>query len=336
MMKKTAELNGQPRLRHCTLVALADERLAMIVGDERFELDQVRGTRETFLRMKRYLDGRHSLEEIASRSGVTLHSVCAIVDQFQQLGLLRDEQPSATVPAAEFVARVNRSARMWRAQIGYHRLFGQFERGEADRDLIAGFLLETYHFVRFAARHVSSAIAHCRDQAVVELLSRYLADEYAHHGLIAASVHKLGIPYEQIDDAHPVIGTMSLVNMLCEVGRASTLGYLCCLKLIEASPDEEAGAQRAWQQIASRAGLDESVFDGLMRHMRIDVGAGHAGLLEQALEHTREIASGDAHAAINHMHDVKHAFDQFHDQILQYYSDVSNYVPRLKVDFFSL
>ncbi|KVM83977.1 iron-containing redox enzyme family protein [Burkholderia stagnalis] len=335
-MGETTETGERPRLRHCTLVALAGERLAMIVGDERFELEQVQGTRDAFLRMKRYLDGRHTLEDIAQRSDVSYGSVRTIVGQLGELGLLRRERPAATIAVADFLERVDRSTRMWRAQIGYHRLFGMLERGEASRDLIAGLLLETYHFVRLAPRHVGAAIAHCREQATAELLCGYLADEYAHHGLIAASVEKLGIPREQIRDAHPVIGTLSLVNMLCEVGRASSLGYLCCLKLIEASPDEEAGARGAWREIARTAGLDADVFDGLMRHMRIDVGAGHAGLLEQALARTQHVPADAAHVAINHMHDVKHAFDQFHDQVIQYYTDMSNYVPRLKVDFFSL
>jgi hypothetical protein len=36
------------------------------------------------------------------------------------------------------------------------------------------------------------------------------------------------------------------------------------------------------------------------------------------------------------MHDLKHSFDQYNDNIIVYYSDVSNYIPRLKVDYFSL
>ncbi|MBN3817501.1 MFS transporter [Paraburkholderia sp. Se-20369] len=236
-MGETTETGARPRLRHCTLVALAGERLAMIVGDERFELEQVQGTRDAFLRMKRYLDGRHTLEDIAQRSDVSFGSVRTIVGQLDELGLLRRERPAATIAAADFLERVECSTRMWRAQIGYHRLFGMLERGEASRDLIAGLLLETYHFVRLAPRHVGAAIAHCRDPATAELLCGYLADEYAHHGLIAASVEKLGIPREQIRDAHPVIGTLSLgwfierygfvrVLFACFAGAAVSVGLI--------------------------------------------------------------------------------------------------------------
>lgn len=80
-MGKTKEVDVRPRLRHCTLVTLAGGRLAMIVGGERFELEQVQGTCDAFLRMKRYLDGRHTLEDIAQRSNVSFGSVRTIVGQ---------------------------------------------------------------------------------------------------------------------------------------------------------------------------------------------------------------------------------------------------------------
>lgn len=326
-----------PRLRHCTLVATADqEKLTMIVGKEHFELATEGGQRESFLKFKRYLDGRNAMPDISSRSGVALASVEAIVAQFSELGLLRTETPSATIPVADFVARIDQSTLMWRRQIGYHRLFAMLERGEGSKDLIIGLLLETYHFVRLASKHISVAIAHCDDAYVANILSAYLADEYRHCKLIAESIVAAGIPAAQIENAHPVIGTLSLVNMLCEIGRSSTLGYLCCLNLIEARPQEEGEARAAWATIARKAGMDEKIFDGLLRHMQIDVKVGHADLLAEALQKRAIIFAPDAHLAVNQMHDLKHAFDQFHDQIIQYYTDVSNYVPRLTVDYFSL
>ncbi|MGF6979901.1 hypothetical protein QFZ94_008418 [Paraburkholderia sp. JPY465] len=60
---------NRPRLRHCTLVIDVSGRLTMIVGKERFEIEQVAGSREQFLSMKRYLDGRHTCEEISVVSG---------------------------------------------------------------------------------------------------------------------------------------------------------------------------------------------------------------------------------------------------------------------------
>lgn len=106
--------------------------------------------------------------------------------------------------------------------------------------------------------------------------------------------------------------------------------------LIEARPQEESEARAAWAAIARKACMDEKIFDGLLRHMQIDVQAGHTDLLAEALQKKAIIFAPDAHLAVNQMHDLKHAFDQFHDQIIQYYTDVSNYVPRLTVDYFSL
>lgn len=73
----------------------------------------------------------------------------------------------------------------------------------------------------------------------------------------------------------------------------------------------------------------------MIKHMMIDVAAGHKGLLEEALEGRESVDAEQAHRAVNYLHDLKHSFDQQHDEILKYYGDF-NYIPRLKVDYFSL
>ena len=67
-----------------------------------------------------------------------------------------------------------------------------------------------------------------------------------------------------------------------------------------------------------------------------NVKANHTGLLEEALEGRDVVPAAQAHRAVNNLHDLKHSFDQYNDNIILYYSDVSNYIPRLKVDYFSL
>ncbi len=57
---------------------------------------------------------------------------------------------------------------------------------------------------------------------------------------------------------------------------------------------------------------------------------------EEALRGRACVPAAQAHRAVNNLHDLKHSFDQYHFGIIGYYSDISNYIPRLKVDYFSL
>ncbi|MFE1321333.1 iron-containing redox enzyme family protein [Kitasatospora phosalacinea] len=326
-----------PRLRHCTFKWTSeDSPMLMIIGKEYFEITEEFGTRDQFLTIKRYLDGRHTIAQIAERARVDEESVRAIVETFREMGLLHDPRPIDSVPGDVYAAQIAASCDMWGRQIGYHNLFSGLDDGTLRGEVFLGMILETYHYVKSASKHIATAIAHCDDERLVPLLSKYFTEEYNHATMLVHALKKMGLPKEQIVNAHPVIGTWSLINNLCEIARQDTLSYIACTTLFEARADDfEAGAE-SLRRAARLAGYPEECAEPLIAHMRIDVEAGHVGLLEEALEIIGSVPAEKAHKAVNNLHDLKHSYDQFHDQIIQYYSDIANYIPRLKVDYFSL
>jgi hypothetical protein len=146
----------------------------------------------------------------------------------------------------------------------------------------------------------------------------------------------MGVPEIQVERAHPLIGTWSLINNLCEIAREDTLGYLACTKLFEARGADSLEGGETLRRLAAAYGYPADSVDPLVSHVEEDVKANHIGLLEQALTDRRAVPADQAHRAVNNLHDLKHSFDQYGDNIVLYYSDVSNYIPRLKVDYFSL
>lgn len=325
-----------PRLRHCTFVKRDDNNMYMIVGQDYFDLTQDFGPIEKFLEVKSYFDGRHSIKEISERTGVSYDDIRAIVETFDELGLMRREEPTDLIPVESFLRKVEDSCVMWKRQIGFHLLYRQLFDGEAHKRVFVGLFQETYHYVKAAPKHISVAIAHCKNDAWERLLNDYFIDECSHSELILKTLENLGVRRERAVDAHPIIGTMSLVNMLCEIGRNSTLAYLACTRLFEATREDAADAENAWKEIAGRYEVDVKALEPFLNHMRGDVVSDHGSLFAQALAGEKYVDAKEAHYAVNCLHDLKHSYDQFHDQVIQYYSDISNYVPRLKVDYFSL
>ncbi|MGW1073038.1 iron-containing redox enzyme family protein [Streptomyces sp. NPDC002537] len=326
-----------PRLRHCTFKWESDDApMLMIVGKEYFELTEEFGSREQFLGIKRYFDGRHSIARIVERTGVDEASVRQIAETFDELGLLHRPEPLACVPGPAFVEQIEASCDMWGRQIGFHNLFAGLESGELRGEVFMGMILETYHYVKSAPKHIATAIAHCTDDRLIPLLSRYFTEEYNHAGMLLQSLKKMGLPKEHILDAHPVIGTWSLINNLCEIARQDTLSYIACTTLFEARADDFEEGAESLRKAARTAGYPEACAEPLITHMRIDVEAGHAGLLDEAVDILGDVPADRAHRAVNNLHDLKHSYDQFHDGIVQYYSDIANYIPRIKVDYFHL
>jgi pyrroloquinoline quinone (PQQ) biosynthesis protein C len=311
--------------------------MLMIVGDQHFEIEQRGADRATFLNFKRYLDGRHTIAEISEITGVSVDDTVGIVGSFADQGLLRHEDSDLDkIPTADFLKQIDKSTAMWTEQIGYHGLWSGLENENYRKEVFLGLILETYHYINSASRHISTAIAHCTDQQWRKVLSKYLADEHDHAWMARDSLVNMGLSKAEVENAHPLIGTWSWTNNLCEIAREDTLGYLACTKLFEARGTETLEGANTLQRLAVAYGYPEGCLAPLVSHVAEDVEAEHTGLLEGALADREFVPAWQAHRAVNNLHDLKHSFDQYNDGIILYYSDVSNYIPRLKVDYFSL
>jgi pyrroloquinoline quinone (PQQ) biosynthesis protein C len=326
-----------PQLRHCTFIGFDDdEPLTMVVGQDYYAISEEFGDRDTFFRVKSRFDGRHTIDQIAHATGVATEDVVAIVETFTELGLMQQREPLDLIPVPGFIAQIDASCEMWARQLSYHRLYAQLLRHECRREVFTGLLIETYHYVRSAPQHIATAIAGCGDDKVRHLLSQYFVDEWNHAPLILETLRQLGVNTAHVEAAHPTIGAMSLTHMLNAVGQAGTLNYLTATSLFEARDNDADAAEEAMRQIAKGYDFDPAALDSLFLHMRADIEMNHASLLSSALDPNGYVPAEAAHKAVNWLHDLKHAFDQFHDGVLLYYSDTANYLPRLNVDYFSL
>jgi len=336
-MGHAVEPDYRPRLRHCTFFRPDTGSTVMIVGDKHFEIEQQGADFDSFLNLKRYLDGRHSIVEIAQITGVSTEDVIGIVQSFEDQGLLRTEVRDLDfIPVDAFLKQLEKSVSMWEEQIGYHRLWSGLENLSYRKEVFLGLIIETFHYISSASRHISTALAHCSDPAWSHILSQYLAEEYDHAWMPRESLIRMGLSPAEVDGAHPLIGTWSLINNLCEIARQDTLGYLACTMLFEARGAETLEGAHTLQRLACQYGYPEDCLAPLVAHVEADVNAGHIGLLESALKDRQFVPADQAHRAVNNLHDLKHSFDQYHYSIIQYYSDISNYIPRLTVDYFSL
>lgn len=327
----------RPRLRHCTMLdGGMGLPLRIIVGEKHYELTEVAGDRDRFLRVKSCLDGRHTIEEIAAKTGETPGDLIELVDQFAEFGLFRAEERVSIVPGDQVHRRLVATLGMWKRQIGFHKLFQLLASGLARKEVLLGLFIETFHTIRLSPQHMACAIACAESHQLRNVLSQYLAEEYDHAPLLLQTCVNLGCKEDDVKHAHPIVATLSLVQMLCDIGRTDTLAYMAALSLIEAQPEDGDEGEQSLITIANVYQIDAQAFAPALSHLQADVMAGHASLLDIALAEVKLVETERLHRIVNMLHDLKHAYDQLHDGILQYYSDVSNYVPRLRVDYFSL
>ena len=307
-----------------------------MVGGEHFDLDPGEGNGHTLLRAKRYFDGRHNLHEASAALGVSPDELQDLSDQFAQLGFFREEPDVTEIRVPELLRSFDAANRSWIAQVGYHELFQRLESQTAPREVFLGLLIETYHYVRSASRHIGTALSACRNPRWSHLLAEYLAEEHDHAPLVLRTLEQLGVPQKAVLGSHPAPGTLALINMLSEIARSSTLSYFVAMSFVEARAEDAARGISSVQAVAQSYGFPAGGVESFLSHLLADVEAGHTNILEKALEGMTTVPRSEADAAANHLHDLKHGFDLFHDQILSYYSKPTNYLPRLPVDFNAL
>lgn len=194
-MSSVTQAVEYPRLRHCTFV-ISDEKIYMVFGQDYFEVTGIVGDHKQFMALKRYMDGRHTLKEISENTGIAEEYVKDIVIQLEELALFRKEERMERIDTSVFLQSIQDIAVMWSRQIGYHRLYAGLERKEFPESVFIGLMIETYHYVASAPKHIATAIAHCNDKRLEHILVDYFLDEHDHAHLILNTLEKLGVPQE--------------------------------------------------------------------------------------------------------------------------------------------
>jgi hypothetical protein len=330
------DLDFKPRLRHCTLIDdPSSNHTTLVIGKAYYSMERISGDRAALLKVKSLLDGRHTISEISLDTGVSTDSISDVVSTFGEAGLLQTRTADPKISIETFKDRVEDSTIMWRKQIGLHGLFSGLAEGTFRREVFIGLLIETFHYVRMLPRSLHAVAEKMPDSPFRKVILAYAEEEMDHFLDYRKALKRIDRVGPHLDDSHPTIGTLSLIRNFESIGYRDGLSLLCSLQLIEARPSEMESAEKNLLEIAGRYGLQD-IMTPFIEHMKSDVASGHANLLSSALRGIHTVSIDDAHAAVNDMHDVKHCFDAFHDSIIQYYSDISNYIPRPKVDFFAL
>ena len=326
-----------PQLRHSTFIGIrGSHKVQAVMGGEHFEFEPAEANPELLFRARRYFDGRNSSAFAAETLGIPERDILRLAEQLEEWGFVQEARTEQSIPVQEFLQTMERVCRSWNRQLGFHKLFQWLENGRVEKEVLLGLMLETYHYVSAASQHIACAIANCQKKQWREMLSEYLAEEHNHAPLILETLLRMGLKREDVLASTPTPGTLALIHFLLRVGTESTLHYFVAMSFVEAREEDSAIGAESLRGMSSRFGYSSNAVEPILQHMFDDVAAGHSNLLVEALQGRESILLSEADAAANMLHDLKHAFDLFHDQILSYYSGPSNVIPRRRVNFAAL
>lgn len=171
---------------------------------------------------------------------------------------------------------LERVASGWLRTIDGHPLWDAMS-GAAGEHLVAGYVLENYHYLASATSHISAGIASSTDATVRGLLINHLEDELEHKDLLSERLRESGYVMDP-DAMRPLSTTVAFVGFLQNLGHQDWRAYLLVSTYLQKSLSDMRGTQRHaefYQAVSGKSPNAGRLLQILREHDDIDEGLGH-------------------------------------------------------------
>lgn len=336
MTRLIKDFNIYPKFRHNLWVRLEEEKDFYYLTFSKGLYKVPKEDAENFIRIRSFCTGHNTREEIAKKSGFSKEKVAEIVNSLTEVDMLH-------LPAGELSSvSINQktetlldACRIWREQIGETHLLNKILKGEANKFIVQGWLLETYHYIKFFPDTLLAAHNACEHEGLKSLLYKYHKEEKGHEKFIENTLIRTGLTSTEVQSSIPLVSTRLIKFLLEELFKLCPASVLLVASIIEAAEADFEQKNRLMQEFQKHYGFNRDVMEPYFKHVEVDIGLGHEKLLANNLKYLDLIPSELLHEVTNKIHDIKHAFDLQQLEI-EYYYKLGNYLPRQFVDFFGI
>jgi hypothetical protein len=325
-----------PKFRH-NLWANYDsepEVTYLTVSHGKFAVD--RNDAEAFLRMRPHCTGHHTADEVIKRSGLEETKARAILKSLAEAAVTRPAyKPVASMTKDEIRSILFAACRIWGEQLAETYISAGMPSGKEGLGVLKGWLLETYHYIKFFPKTIELASRHATGE-LGAVLTKYAAEEVGHEKFVLECLTNVGFAVSEVEESIPLVSTQLIRKLIEELVVRTPAAALLLAGVVEAGDVDVTEIRRFVTEIAERYHLPADALHPYEQHVIVDSKLGHAEL-SQRYPHLIDITDEDTvHFVCNQLHDIKHAFDLQSLEIREYYSHPGNYVPRQHVDLFAI
>jgi hypothetical protein len=225
------------------------------------------------------------------------HPLARVVGQTaQRLGAMENPDLASAHSLAEIV-------KSWLRAIDGHSLWDRMTRPSSD-GLVIGYVLENYHYLASATRHISAAISSCTYTSIRLHLIEHLQDELEHCNILREKLMATG-GVRSPELMRPLPTTVAFVGFLETLAAQDWKAYIVVSAFLQASLAEcrsDRRNSRFYQAVIENNAIAGQLLGTIWNHDEIDADLGHdAKPLLRLLELVRsEPLSRDSlqHAAI--------------------------------------
>jgi pyrroloquinoline quinone (PQQ) biosynthesis protein C len=288
-----------------------------------------------FLKMRSHCTGWNSLEAVAEKSDMPMDDVRALLRSLEPADILCGSTAQA-LSTQQVREACQQACRIWSSELRLSYIGNEFASGELPKPVLIGWLLEMYHYIR----DFPDAIEHAASWSsgpLKALLQRYANEERGHESFVLDTLVNLGLTVEEVQNSIPLLSTRLIGFLMRELFELEPAATLMVAAVVEAQEFDAPQIDAFKAALHKHYGIEASAFNPYFRHQEIDVGLGHAQLLEANL-HLLDLQEPQLlDQVMNKIHDLKHAFDLQGIEIKAYFSALNGkYLPRQPVTFASI
>jgi len=209
----------------------------------------------------------------------------------------------------------------WVRSVEDHPLWEEMQE-RPSMSLLQGFVLENYHYIQSAARHIAPAVASCNDPDVRLQLVLHLKEETGHGAGIRAVISNGGFPSGFPDIARPLPTTTAFVGYLADLATTDWVAYILASGFIQATMTTCRAGNRDvafYGRVTSAFPEASSLLRGLQLHDQEDTALGHDA---KAKERINALYRGSvpSRRSFERASVIAQLTWGFYDGILQHYS----------------
>lgn len=286
-----------------------------------------------FLAVRSHCTPHNAVSDISRKSGVPEGAVVPMLQAIDGIGLLADGDEAPNLPLEAVHARFRRIVTIWSEEIGRSFIGGALVNEDSPRDLLVGWLLETYHYVRDFPAAIAVGATHAQGP-LKALLDRYAREETGHEVFVLRTLENLGLSRAEVEQSRPLVATRLISLLMRDLFAAYPCAVLLMAAMVEAQDPPEDQVAALQVQLCAQYGLAPGSLMPYFEHQAVDCALGHSRLLDDNINLFDITARSDLDRIADGLHDLKHAFDLQSLEIREYYGRLNGkYFPRQPMTF---
>lgn len=233
--------DARPVCRHVEHASISAKALTVDAAGDTY---QITGADPAVaLRFLSSCNGTLSTADICEKHSIPTDIAGAIVESCREIELLYlNLPPLADVAADVFLNILRQRYAVWNTELFSQLLWRFLLSGKAKPDLVNGWLLESYHFIRGASARLAYATSLSHDDRVTPYFLDHHLEEYDHYNFFEDALRRRNVNFA---GAVPLPSTEAIINFARMAARRGPLHYMACSGLLESSGSDTMRASIA-------------------------------------------------------------------------------------------